>query len=291
MTLDANENGPDTASDNRSAQPDDGSQGSGSSSETWLAGLSEDNRSLVEAKKWDDPNKVLESYKHLEEHSSKALVPPKDEATSEEWDAFYKRLGKPEKPDGYEFKLPEGLPEDLPYDDTMAAKFKAWAHNAGVTPRQAQALHDAYVGDAAETYASATEATRQKVTSAHDTLVKEWGAPETEKYKRNVELADRAIRQLGGDDLRNEMLQFGLLTDAGEVASAPIAKMLAKVGEGMFAEDTAFSAPNATKNPFSEKNFNLTEQGQLIRSDPSRAKAFIQEAGLDPVHYGLGKPK
>ncbi len=41
------------------------------------------------------------------------------------------------------------------------------------------------------------------------------------------------------------------------------------------------------KNPFTKENFNMTEQGQLIRSNPDEAKKLISQAGGDPAKYGL----
>ena len=40
---------------------------------------------------------------------------------------------------------------------------------------------------------------------AHDDIVGAWGEPSTEKYRRNVELANRALRELGGDGLAQSL--------------------------------------------------------------------------------------
>lgn len=273
--------------DNRAGETSTTLNGSGDGGGDWLAGLSEDNRSLVEAKKWDAPEAVVKSYRDLEAHASKALVPPSEDAKPEDWDAFYGKLGRPENPDGYEFKLPEGVPEDMPYDDTLKTEFQTWAHEAGLTPKQAAMMHDKYVQQAGQQYSTAVEDTATKVTGAHDELTKAWGDPGSEKYQRNVELADRAIRQLGGEELRTELKQFGFMTDKGEVASAKITQMLANIGEQLYAEDAVYAGPTATDNPFADGKQNLTEQGKIVRSDPKRAKALIQAAGKNPALYGL----
>lgn len=41
------------------------------------------------------------------------------------------------------------------------------------------------------------------------------------------------------------------------------------------------------KNPFTKENFNMTEQGQLVRNDPDEARKLITQAGGDPAKYGL----
>lgn len=52
---------------------------------------------------------------------------------------------------------------------------------------------------------------------------------------------------------------------------------------------TGNSAANlpTTKNPFSKEHLNLTEQGQILSSDPEQAKKLIIQAGGNPAIYGL----
>jgi myosin heavy subunit len=41
------------------------------------------------------------------------------------------------------------------------------------------------------------------------------------------------------------------------------------------------------KNPFAKETFNMTEQGQLLKSNPDEARELIKSAGLKPENYGL----
>lgn len=43
----------------------------------------------------------------------------------------------------------------------------------------------------------------------------------------------------------------------------------------------------AGDNPFSKEHMNLTEQGQILRSNPEQAKQLIIQAGGNPANYGL----
>ncbi|MED4843893.1 phage scaffolding protein [Bacillus atrophaeus] len=43
----------------------------------------------------------------------------------------------------------------------------------------------------------------------------------------------------------------------------------------------------AKNNPFSSEHLNLTEQGQILRSDPEQAKQLIAQAGGNPANFGL----
>ncbi|MFW0912038.1 phage scaffolding protein [Bacillus altitudinis] len=50
--------------------------------------------------------------------------------------------------------------------------------------------------------------------------------------------------------------------------------------------NSAANLPTA-KNPFSQDHLNLTEQGNILRSDPEQAKKLIIQAGGNPAIYGL----
>lgn len=263
----------------------------GAVNDSWAGLLTDEgNRKTVEAKGWltKGPDAVVSGYRELESKLGKAIVPPGDDAKPEDWNAFYGKLGRPETADKYEFKLPDGLPENFPYDGKSAEKYKVWAHEAGLPPKQAQVLHDLFVKDTAEQIAAHQEAYAKAVETAHNEIVKEWGEPGSGTYERKSELANRAIRQLGGLELLSELKSVGAMGPNGEVKSPKLAKMLAKVGEQLFAEDTAFGGPQGGSNPFSKATENLTEQGRIIRDDPERAKVLIRQAGI-PLSEYFGK--
>jgi len=252
-------------------------------SNDWLAGLQDEGtRTKIEAKGYKTPDDLAKAYFNLESKLGQALVPPGEGAGQDEWNAFYEKLGRPEKPEGYQFKMPEGVPEDMPYDAESAEKFKAWAHEAGLTPSQAQVIHDKFLADTAARMGSAQQDIMKTVEDAHRAIVKEWGDPESETYQRNVELADRAARKLG---LVDALKRRGVIGADGSVMDADFAFALSKIGGELYAEDKLHGGPTAMRNPFSEKHFNLTEQGKLVREDPEMAKAFIRSAGLKVEDY------
>jgi hypothetical protein len=271
----------------------DGAAQSGSAAPVvsdWTSGLSEDNRKTVEAKGWigKGPDAILDGYRSLEGHLGKALVPPKDDAGPEDWSKFYGKLGRPEKPEAYELKRPAEIPENLPYDAKTAEEFKVWAHEAGLTPKQAAALHDKYMGKWANAYGSVEEQRAKAAAAAHEEIVKSWGDPDSATYKRNQELANRTVRNTGGQELLKELKDLGALGPNGEVMTPRLAAALAKVGQSLYAEDNLWSGGDTNRiNPFSDKTKNETEQGNLIRRDPELAKALIRQAGIDPKDYGF----
>ena len=270
---------------------DQGSNGDGGIK---VAGpLTEDNRALVEAKKWAgedgsiDLNKITEGYRNLEAHASQSLRLPGENATADDWNAFYQKLGRPENADGYQLKLnTESVPEGFPYDEKSAIEFRNWAHEAGLTPRQAQSLHDRFVSFQVGSFEAARADSVRREADAHRAIVQEWGEPDTTGYKQNLELASRAITQLG---LKDALVEGGALSADGAIRNVAIAKAFAKVGKELYAEDSmATNANGVLSNPFSDgSNFNLTKQGELIRSDPRKASALIRAAGKKPSDFGL----
>lgn len=262
-------------------------QGSNGGAANWVAGLqAEENRALVEAKQWASPDDALKSYRELQTHASKALTVPGDNATAEDWDRFYSKLGRPETPDKYELKLnTEAVPQDFPYDEKSAIEFRNWAHDAGLSPRQAQALHDKFVGYQANGFNTARQAVEKAQGDAHREIVREWGDPDTNGYRQNVELMSRAVAQLG---LKDSLIKGGIISADGSVLDHKVAFAFAKVGKELYGEDTmATNANGVLKNPFSDDAFNLTEQGRLVRDDPRKAAALMRAAGKNPASYGL----
>ena len=252
----------------------------------WAAGLSDENRRLVADNNWVDKtsdgegvveiNRALDAYRDLQSVASNAIAVPGEEASAEERDAFERRLGRPEDPEGYRFDLPDGLADDFPYSEEMAGRFRDWAFRAGLPAGAAQSLHDDYVRELADLHAAETERLTQAEERSHR---------ESDAYRRNVLLADRAVTELGlGDVLR----EYGLMAPDGGVRDARIAMALARVGTELFAEDSVLAGQTGASNPFSGDNPNLTEQSRLIREarqDPSRAahvRALMEAAGLDP---------
>lgn len=65
---------------------------------------------------------------------------PEADAPKEEWDKYFNGLGRPEKPEDYEFETPEGAPEDFKRDENSEKLFKSLLHDAGVPKDMAKRL-------------------------------------------------------------------------------------------------------------------------------------------------------
>ncbi len=270
--------------DNTQQQPVEGSTATAASP---FAGLQDEGtRSWVEKKGYKSVEDLAKAAVNQESILGSSVRVPAPDAPKEEWDKFYSKSGRPEKPDAYELKRPEGLPPDLPYDEALAGNFKTWAHGAGLNGQQAQTLHDQFALAQAEQAKAHVTALTASVEKTADDLVKEWGPQDSEGFKTKHEMANRALKKLG---LVESFQKSGLILKDNALTDATLAKAFAVIGEKMFAEDAIDGAGGpGGRNPFKDDSFNLTEITALSKSDPAKARQLAREAGKDPAQW-LGK--
>lgn len=219
----------------------------------WAAALDEDTRTTAEAKGWSKlPEKdalaqAVKSYAELQKKTGSALNFPKDDATPEEKAAFmadlHKRLGRPESPEGIEFKMPEKMPDGVVYDKAFADEAKAVLHKAGIYGDAAQKVHDFWIGlQGKQAEAAAQWATAQQG-EASAQLVKAWGPEDSETHKTNLAYVNRLLRE--DSAMLGEMKAFGLVGPKGEARAPALVALLAQLAEHRFAEGKAPDGSNA----------------------------------------------
>jgi len=279
------------------------SNGSGESSENPFAGLDTGTREWVEKKGYKSVGDLAKAAFHSEGLVGRSVQVPGGDAKPEDWDALETSIDSklpadrrtPEKPDGYAFKMPEGLPEDMPYSEELAGKFKTWAHEAKIPPGKAQRLHDNWVKEQAGAYEAEKTAIVARATAATDALEKAWGNSATPEFKTSANEALAGIKGSGGEELLAALNEANLVKDVGGVPvvlSAPIAIAFAKIGKALYAEDVdhgAGAGGNAgSSNPFTSgpNTGNATERNILWKQDPERAKRMIVAAGFTPDQFG-----
>ncbi|WP_137934355.1 hypothetical protein [Mesorhizobium comanense] len=281
--------GPSAGADNRSAAP---------AAKSWLDGLSEGNRKLAEAKGWtrtENLDRVFTSYAELERQQGESLRVPGKDASREDWEKFHARLPEQMRPltsaEKVEYRRPEGLPENFAYSDELASASKAWAVEAGASPRTAQAYHDKFVGYMAEQAQAQQIALARSVEATHDELVREWGPTDSDGFRGRLEVANRAMKKLG---LVDAYKAKGILLPDGALTDPQIARAFHAIGEAMFREDTIDGgAAPAGGNPFRRNasgERNLTAISTLVRSDPARARRLAREAGENPELWMPNNP-
>jgi hypothetical protein len=225
-------------------------------------------RTLMTQKGFDkDPsgNMLATSYYHANKALSgaKDVVPiPAADAGEDAWNKFYTTMGRPEKPEGYEFKFEEGLKVDEPFQNFA----KGFFHKAGIPASRAQALVDAWQGYVKERVAAEETETTTANTQAVAALKSQLG----NGADAFIASGQQAIAKLG---LSAEALAF---FDRHR-GSAAIVELAGKLGQKMGGEDTF-------KNGNSSGGFADTPEGAAAEIQRLQGDAEFQKKYTDPRH-------
>jgi len=276
----------ETSSAGAPAQPNASeANGSSSAADTPFSGLQDEGaRKWVETKGYKTVDDVVSAAHSLETKLGTAFTAPAADAPKEEWDRFWTKLPEDRRPiaspDKLEFKRPEGLPENVPYSAELAEASRSWMHEAELNPKQAQVVHDKFVGYMAEQAQAQQAAMAKSVEETHDALVKEWGPQDSEGFKTKLELANRAMKKLG---LVDAYKAKGILLPDGALTDQQIAVAFSAIGEAMFKEDSIGSdGISGGENPFKKQPRNVTEISALGKRDLELARRMAREAGENP---------
>ena len=184
--------------------------------------------------KFTSPEALLKSYVAAERmigNQNKVAVPNAN-STPEERAAFFKAIGRPDKPEEYGVKMPDKLPDGKPFpkeiwSEERAGSFTKLAHELGLTKAQVDALAKFDLDAGLKAHSTMSAAQAALVAAANTELKKEWGA----QYDTQLALAERAAKAVG---------LVG--ADNPELANNPaFIKAMARVGR-MLGEDGAAGA-------------------------------------------------
>lgn len=162
---------------------------------------------------------LARGYVAAQKYVGGAVRIPGTDAKPEEWSEFYGKLGRPGKPEEYGIGRPADLPKGMEWDDSLSTDFTKAAHEAGLTKGQAEKLVTWY----GKTIASSTQAGLTTMEEAETELRASWGGA----YEKNVGIANRALRTLGGQDLAAKIVASGLGNDPAFI------RLFAKIGHEM----------------------------------------------------------
>lgn len=194
----------------------------------WNAGFNEDTNTFVEGKGWTDANSVIESYKNLEKlqgGSKKVIAALNDESTPDDINNFYNSLGRPEKAEGYTFKMAEGGDEDFHkwFADTM--------HSNGLSDSQATKVFEAMTDQVLKI----GEADDDEVVANNDEAIAALKKHYGESYDDNIASAQNVVSKLGYTEAELAGLEK-------QMGTATMVDLFARIGSGL--GETGFKAPS-----------------------------------------------
>lgn len=160
--------------------------------EDWRHGLDDDVARLIDTKGWKTPGDVVQSYANLERllGAERLAVPAPDDL--EGLREAMRRLGAPEDAAGYDLAPPEDAPDGW-YRPEAAERFRALAHEAGLTTAQARLLHDGWVATLKDGEAATEQAQAAAERALDEELQRDWGS----RYQARLDLARRAAARFG----------------------------------------------------------------------------------------------
>ena len=187
----------------------------------------------------------------------KGLIVPDDNAPPEKWAEFYKALGRPDSPDGYEVKPPEGMTLDSEEDKAALAAWKKELHEAGVPAKTAARLVGKYLSD--------RHAERSALAKEQENWVNQTKTKFGEKLDENVNFAKHALRQIGTPELS------ALLDSSGLGNHPAVVEAFAKAGRAL-SEGAAPRSPGATGGAVTTPD---AAQAEIATFDRTHAEAIF----------------
>lgn len=229
-----------------------------------------------QAEKYPSLDDVFKGMAGMRQKLSKALVLPGEDATDEDLKDFRTKMGVPESSEDYIYELPENIHESVKEavtKDELDGIFDR-AHELGLTQAQLSGILDFRFDELSrgtEAFAKRIEAATQK---ANGDLKREWG----DDYKANMNLAERAIREFGGEDMREWMAKQ--VVDGGRLDNHPsVVKWAAAVGRAMQEANVHMERDSSEVQSIEDKRADLTNKihEALAKGDRTLASRYDRE--------------
>lgn len=164
---------------------------------SWRDEVPEDYREEKTLSKYQTVGDLAKGHVHLSRMMGNSVKIPGEDATDEERNDFYTKLGRPETADKYEYERPD-MPEGMAYDESSETAFKQLAHDQGLTQKQVGSILDFYNKFALDSQIDQKLHMDEAYFKGEAALQKEWGM---KGYDRNVSIAQRAMKEFGGPEL------------------------------------------------------------------------------------------
>lgn len=230
--------------------------------QTLVSGLPPELQSAETIKNLPDFSTAMKSLVDAQQYAVGAIKVPKAEAPPEEWAAYHKKLGVPDKPDGYDLSKLK-IPEGVELNEGLKTGFLGIAHKTGLTPSQVNQILEWHGNSMAQQVRANGEAQRQTANDARAHLEAKHGAGaprligqalRAASYYADTDTA-AVLKGEGGEDAFLQMFGtpwvLNLMTDLGQRMTED--RLIVDSGEG----DAQVASAQAA--------------WQVIQSDPKHA--------------------
>jgi hypothetical protein len=189
----------------------------------WRAALPDELKQNEVLSQYTNIGEVSRDFLKLKEESASMLKKPDENATEEEKTAFYRALGVPEKPDEYEIKRPDGMPEGYTYDEKFEAQFREVALKHKLSKGAVEGVYSDMMKYIFSEHEAAAKTLQEEDKKLETELKTSWGAD----YDSNVQKSERAMAKFGEEE------GVKLLEEAGLKNHPAIRKLFHRIYEAI----------------------------------------------------------
>lgn len=180
-----------------------------------------------------------------------------EDLTDEQIKHYYGVMGRPESPEGYNLEAPEGVEINQEVTDW----YKKTAHELDLDKDKASALYKSFLEFESEIVGKQQQLAEIQAEEDFKALKKDFGPA----FDERVELANRALREFGGEEA------IALFKEKGLSNNPAIVKMLANAG--MTLAEGKFTEGNNT-GKFGMTSEEASGQISVLRKDPEFMKHY-----------------
>lgn len=249
----------------------------------WYEGIAEQPvKELLAAKNYSNPYELAMAYYNankLVNGAADAITVPGSDATPEQWDAFYTKLGRPESPDKYELKFGENVQTD----PRMVEFGKSLFHEMGLDPSRAQKAADKWNAFLADYNGAVAEDWRKQNDADVDALKTRWGGD----FDASMAAGKRTLDALKGQAKAKGMDEAAVnsVIDKVEanIGTAGVLELLALMGKA--SGEGGFKGANGGGDPHNPDTMSGAQaQAEINRlmGDPAFYKTYTDKS--DPQH-------
>jgi hypothetical protein len=247
---------------------------------SWKSSISEQYRTNPNIEKFTEIDALAKSYINAVSMIGSDKIPlPNKNATEEQWNEVYNKLGRPESPDKYKLELKT---EAAAVDENVIKGFAENAHKLGLNNSQAQGILEFYK-QTLESGAKDMSITMESAqANAANELRKEWG----KSYDENIQKAASIAKTYLGSDVLDTQLRDG--SRLGD--NVKVIKAFANIA-GLLSEDKIVGAgsDNITKARDIEaeiKEITNNKKGAFWnRMDPDHEKTVAHVLALRELKH------
>lgn len=268
-----NQQSENTQGQNQSQSENHLAQGQDGSPPSWIP---EELKTQKTLHKFKEPNAVFKSYVELEKKiNAKGVILPNEKSTPEEWNSYYKTIGRPDSPDGYKLNN-----EGVTVDENLQKAAVTMFHEAGLNNKQADILNskwNALQKELADSQAKQVEQMQQKVTAE---FKKEWG----NNFDINLKKADDAGHRVFGKGFMDALLATGLNNSPDVIKG--LHKLSTVIGEHSF---TTGNSNRATQPSITFEKLLSMKSDPRYWDSGRRDPAFVKEVEAANRAYAESK--